>query len=97
MRKPVYALSKQPNSISACVDSDFVVCCLDTIKSVVAISKNPRLLLASEAEQTSLNLIWSHFSMDWCSHDVIGIVVSEELEVNRIGKYNSNCVNHLFM
>ena len=44
--------------------------CLIPIISMVAISRIPRLLLASVAEQAGLSLTWSHTSEDRFSHDV---------------------------
>ena len=48
----------------------FIVCCLDTIVSEVAMSEISRLQLPSEAEQASLSHIWLENSEDRFSHDV---------------------------
>ena len=62
MRKPVYAICKQqgadqpahPHSLI----STFVVCCLDSIITVVSISKISSLYLVSVAAQAGLSLFW---------------------------------------
>ena len=63
MRKPVYAICEQQRHRSACISaqSDQCLCCLlpDRIIPLLAISKNSRLWLASEAEQPGLSLSWS--------------------------------------
>ena len=63
MRKPVllYVNNKgadQPAYLRSLI-STFVIRCLDSIISVVAICKISRLLLVSKAEQASLGLTWS--------------------------------------
>ena len=49
--------------------SAFVVRCLDSIISILAISKVSRLELISVAEQAGLCLIWSQTPKDRFSHD----------------------------
>ena len=60
MRKPVLALCEKQRRRSACASaqSDQPICfrCLDSIIPLIAISKNSKLQLASEAEQTGLSL-----------------------------------------
>ena len=49
--------------------SAFVVRCLDSVMSVVSVTKISRLLLASLAHQASLSLTWSETPEDTFSHD----------------------------
>ena len=49
--------------------SAFVVRCLDSVMSLVSVTKISRLMLASVAEQASLNLTWSETPEDRFSHD----------------------------
>ena len=49
--------------------SAFVVCCLDSVMSIVYATKISSLLLASVAEQASLSLTWSEIPEDKFSHD----------------------------
>ena len=66
MAKPVkYAICEQQRRKSACASSlisIFIVCCLDSIIIIVAISDISRLLLASVAELAGLSLTWSQTS-----------------------------------
>ena len=49
--------------------SAFVVCCLDSVMSLVSVTKISSLLLASVAEQASLSWTWSETPEDMFSHD----------------------------
>ena len=49
--------------------SAFVVRCLDSVMSLVCVTKISSLLLASVAEQASLSLTWSETPEDTFSHD----------------------------
>ena len=49
--------------------SAFVVHCLDSIMSLVSVTKISSLMLASVAEQAGLSLTWSETSEDTFSHD----------------------------
>ena len=49
--------------------SAFVVRCLDSVMSLVSVTKISSLLLASVAEQASLSLTWSETPEDTISHD----------------------------
>ena len=49
--------------------STFVVRCLDSVMSLVSVTKISSPLLASVAEQTSLSLTWSETPEDMFSHD----------------------------
>ena len=49
--------------------SAFVVCCLDSVMSLVSVTKISSLMLASVAEQASLSLTWSETPEDTFSHD----------------------------
>ena len=49
--------------------SAFVVRCLDSVMSLVSVTKISNLLLASVAEQASLSLTWSETPEDTFSHD----------------------------
>ena len=49
--------------------SAFVVRCLDSVMSLVSVTKISSLLLASVAEQASLSLTWSETPEDTFSHD----------------------------
>ena len=48
--------------------SAFVVCCPDSVKSLVSVTKISSLMLASVAEQASLSLTWSETPEDTFSH-----------------------------
>ena len=50
--------------------SIFVVRCLDSVMSLVSVTKISSLLLASAAEQDSLSLTWLETPEDTFSHDV---------------------------
>ena len=54
--------------------SPFVVCCLDSIICVLAISKVSRFQLASVAEQAGLNLTWLKIPKDTFSSDVANLI-----------------------
>ena len=47
----------------------FVVRCLDSVISLVSVTKISSLLLASVAEQANLSLTWSETPEDMFSHD----------------------------
>ena len=49
--------------------STFVVHCLDSVMSLVSVTKISSLMLASVAEQASLSLTWSETPEDTFSHD----------------------------
>ena len=49
--------------------SAFVVRCLDSVMSLVSVTKISSLMLASVAEQAGLSLTWSETSEDTFSHD----------------------------
>ena len=49
--------------------STFFVRCLDSVMSLVSVTKISSLLLASVAEQASLSLTWSETPEDTFSHD----------------------------
>ena len=49
--------------------SAFVVCCLDSVISLVSVTKISSLMLASIAEQAGLSLTWSETPKDTFSHD----------------------------
>ena len=49
--------------------SAFVVRCLDSVMSLVPVTKISSLMLASVAEQASLSLTWSETPEDMFSHD----------------------------
>ena len=51
--------------------SAFVVRCLDSVMSLVSVTKISSLMLASIAEQARLSLTWSESPEDTFSHDVI--------------------------
>ena len=53
--------------------SAVVVRCLDSVMSLVSVTKISSLMLASIAEQASLNLIWSETPEDTFSHDAVHI------------------------
>ena len=48
--------------------STFVVHCLDSVTSLVSVTKISSLILASVAEQASLSLTWSETPEDTFSH-----------------------------
>ena len=49
--------------------SAFVVRCLDSVMSLVSVTKISSLMQASVAEQASLSLTWSETPKDMFSHD----------------------------
>ena len=49
--------------------SAFFVRCLDSVVSLVSVTKISSLMLASVAEQASLSLTWSETAEDTFSHD----------------------------
>ena len=49
--------------------SAFIVRCLDSVMSLVSVTKISSLMLASVAEQASLSLTWSETPEDTFSHD----------------------------
>ena len=49
--------------------SAFIVRCLDSVTSLVSVTKISSLMLASVAEQASLSLTWSETPEDTVSHD----------------------------
>ena len=49
--------------------SAYIVRCLDSVMSLVSVTKNSSILLASVAEQASLSLTWSETPEDTFSHD----------------------------
>ena len=49
--------------------SAFIVRCLDSVMSLVSVTKISNLMLASVAEQASLSLTWSETPEDTFSHD----------------------------
>ena len=49
--------------------SAFVVRCLNSVMSLVSVTKLSSLMLASVAEQASLSLTWSETHEDTFSHD----------------------------
>ena len=67
MRKLVYAICEQQRRS---LISAFVVCCLDSTVSLLAIAEISRPYLVSSAEQAGLTLTWSQtpktgFLMTW--------------------------------
>ena len=48
--------------------SAFVLCCLDSVMSLVFVAKISSLMLASVVEQASLSLTWSETPEDTFSH-----------------------------
>ena len=55
--------------------SAFVVRCLDSVMSLVSVTKISSLILSSVAEQASLSLTWSETPEDTFSHDEAHMVV----------------------
>ena len=49
--------------------SAFVVCCLNSVMSLVSVTKISSLMLASVAERASLSLAWSEHPKDTFSHE----------------------------
>ena len=49
--------------------SAFVVRCLDSVMSLVSVTKISSIMLASVAEQASMSLTWSETPEDTFSHD----------------------------
>ena len=59
MRKPAFAICEQQRCTSMQSDQHLCFRCLESIISILAISKISRLELVSVAEQASLSLTWS--------------------------------------
>ena len=49
--------------------SAFVVRCLDSVMSLVSVTKTSSIMLVSVAEQASMSLTWSETSENTFSHD----------------------------
>ena len=68
-----YVICEQQRRRSACASaqsiSAFVVRCLDSVMSLVFVTKISSLMLASVAEQASLNLTWSETPENTFSHN----------------------------
>ena len=56
--------------------SAFAVRCLDSVMSVVSVTKLSSLMLASVAEQVGLSLTWSETPEDRFSHDKAHLYLS---------------------
>ena len=54
--------------------SAFVVRCLDSVMSLLSVTKISSLMLASVADQASLSLTWSEIPEDTFSHDEAQVV-----------------------
>ena len=67
-----YGICEQQRHRSACASahSDQRLCfrCLDSVMSLVSVTKISSLMLASVAEQASLSLTWSETPEDMFSH-----------------------------
>ena len=61
--------------------SAFVVHCLDSVMSLVSVTKISNLMLASVAEQASLSLTWSETPEDTFSHDEAQTVFQDFHEI----------------
>ena len=55
--------------IHAVWSAPFVVHCVDSVMSLVSVTKISSLMLAAVAEQASLSLTWSETPEDMFSHD----------------------------
>ena len=68
-----YVICEQQRRRSACASaqSDQRLCfrCLDSVMSLVSVTKISSLMLASVAEQASLSLTWSETPEDTFCHD----------------------------
>ena len=65
--------------------SAFVVRCLDSVMSLVSVTKVSSPLLASVAEQASLSLTWSETPEDMFSHDEAHMFTIQENKYNNKG------------
>ena len=70
--------------------SAFVIRCLDSLMSLVSVTKISSLMLASVAEQASLSLTWSETPEDTFSHDEAQM--KRLFSENLIGRLRSLCV-----
>ena len=70
-KKGTYQPANPRNLLNA-----FVVRCLDSVMSVVYVTKMSSLILASVAEQASLSLTWSETPEDMFSHDEAHLMVT---------------------
>ena len=64
--------------------SAFIVHCLDSVLSLVAVNKIRSLMLASVAEQASLSLTWSATPEDTFSHDEAQLLYVGSLETQQL-------------
>ena len=71
MRKCVLC---QMRTTKAQSDQRLCIRCLDTIMSLVSVTRISSLMLASVTEQASLSLTWSEIPEDMFSHDEAHIV-----------------------
>ena len=69
MRKHVLCHMRTTTAHPHSLISAFVVHCLDSVMSLVSVTKISSLMLASVAEQASLSLTWSETPEDTFSHD----------------------------
>ena len=60
--------------------SAFVVRCLDSVMSLVSVTKFSSLMLASVAEQASLSLTWSETPEDTFSYDEAHLFIERSLQ-----------------
>ena len=83
--------------------SSFVVRCLDSVMSLVSVTKISSIMLASVAEQSSLSLTWWETPEDMFSHDDAHVkvqfwydTVHKEMEVCTIYIFSSLTVSNLW-
>ena len=73
-----YVICEQQRRRSACAyaQADQRLCfrCLDSVMSLVSVTKISNLMLASVAEQASLSLTWSETPEDTFSHDKAQVI-----------------------
>ena len=70
--------------------SAFVVRCLDSVMSLVSVTKISSLMLASVAEQTGLSLTWSETPQDTFSHDEAQLYIVKKNEILKVKKVKSS-------
>ena len=76
--------------------SAFVFRCLDSVMSLVSVTKISSLMLASVAEQASLSLTWSETPEDTFSHDVVQMFLLVSVTFYRCieKRHSKSCLPH---
>ena len=68
----------QPEHLRSLI-SAFIVRCLDSVMSLVSVTKISSLMLASVAAQAGLSLTWSEIPEDMFSHDKAHVMTAQKV------------------